>query len=439
MDLRKEIKLSDLVPKRRQQTEAKAEPEPKPETNEVGKETKRSGLFSKRRQRVEPEVHSEVTTEPEAKAKKPKKAKSAPKGRRTAGTSEIVGLKIGATGISAAQVVNNGTKEVVRVARGPLPHGVVDGGEVRDPVALGHALSEFFAQHSLPRRGVRLGLANSRIGVRVIEVAGIDDEAQLGNAIGFRAHEMLSVPVEESVMDYHVLSVDTDETGTTTRKILLVVAYRESVDRYLEATDAAKLTLAGIDLEAFALLRTVQNPDADGSQGVEAAVVAVNIGHERTTLAISDHGVCSFARVLEWGGANIGTAVGRALKLTPAEAEEHKHNLSLEAGREGVAGLPPDKSREAVEATRYELQNLVRELLSSLRFHQGQPGSLPLARILITGGTSNIPGLAAELERELRIPVSTVDPLSRFQLAEGVELPDHPGAFAVALGLGIED
>src|SRR5262249_54099158 len=123
MDLRKEIKLSDLVPKRRPRKDG-------------------------------------------TKVEANKKAKKAAKGKgKSGGTSEIVGLKVGATGISAAQIVNNGGRQVVRVARTALPHGVVDGGEVRDPAALGTALNEFFAANSLPRRNVRLGLANSRIGV----------------------------------------------------------------------------------------------------------------------------------------------------------------------------------------------------------------------------------------------------------------------------------
>jgi type IV pilus assembly protein PilM len=390
MDLRKEIKLSDLVPKR--QTRARAL-KPKPVR-------KRGGV----------------------------------------GSRELVGLKIGATGISAAHVVNNGGKKVIRVARVPLRHGVVDGGEVRDPAALGEALNDLFDTNGLPRKGVRLGLANSRIGVRVIEVAGIDDERQLENAIGFRAHETLSVPLDEAVIDYHVLSVDADEDGSVVRKILLVVAYREFVERYLAATDAAKLELAGIDLEAFALLRALSAPgggDVDGDP--DAAVTVVNIGHERTTVAVAHDGVCDFARVLEWGGSAIGAAMARALKLAPAEGESLKARLLLEPGKEGVEGLPPSKAAEAVEAVRYELQALVRELLSSLRFHQTQAGSPPLGEILLTGGTSRIRGLAAELEAELGIPVRLGDPLARFELAEHVEFPDHPGALAVALGLGIED
>src|SRR5207245_1346153 len=134
MDPKKEIKLSDLVPKRAPRTRA-----------------------------------------PKAKS-------------RDKGPAEIVGLKIGATGIKVAHVVNNGGKQLLATAHGPLPNGVVDGGEVRDPTALGEELANFFEAKGLPRKGVRLGLASSRIGVRVIDVAGIDDERQLENAIGFRAH-----------------------------------------------------------------------------------------------------------------------------------------------------------------------------------------------------------------------------------------------------------
>jgi len=35
--------------------------------------------------------------------------------------------------------------------------------------------------------------------------------------------------------------------------------------------------------------------------------------------------------------------------------------------------------------------------------------------------------------------VRVADPLNRLTLADDVELPEHPAAVAVALGLGIED
>ena len=97
------------------------------------------------------------------------------------------------------------------------------------------------------------------------------------------------------------MSETVDEAGKVNRRILVVAAYRESIDRYTAACKEAGIELVGIDLEAFALLRAVAAPA--GTDAAEAAVVAVTIGHDRSTLAISDGVVCDFTRVLEWGGS----------------------------------------------------------------------------------------------------------------------------------------
>ena len=97
----------------------------------------------------------------------------------------------------------------------------------------------------MPRRGVRLGLANTRIAVRAIEISGVADSQQLENAVDFRAHEIISSPARNAVLDYHVLGTRVDDEGETTHEILLVIAFRDSVDRYLAATDAANLELVG--------------------------------------------------------------------------------------------------------------------------------------------------------------------------------------------------
>src|SRR5207249_3978523 len=77
----------------------------------------------------------------------------------------VTGLKIGGSQLAAARVHNNGVPELVQVAREALDPGVVVGGELRDPDALAAALKGFFKRHKLPRQGVRLGIANNRIGI----------------------------------------------------------------------------------------------------------------------------------------------------------------------------------------------------------------------------------------------------------------------------------
>jgi type IV pilus assembly protein PilM len=359
------------------------------------------------------------------------KARSRP--RKT--KSELVGIKIGATQLAASRVANNGSPHVLQLAREDLPAGVVAGGEVRSVPALAKALDEFFTKHGLPRRGVRLGVATNRIGVRAFEVAGIDDDAQLANAVRFRAHEAVGIPLDQAVLDYNVLSESVDGAGKRNRRILVVAAYRDSIDRYTEAFKEAGIELAGIDLEAFGLLRAVT--PAERPDGVGAAVVAVTIGHERTTLAISDGAVCDFTRVLEWGGSTLTGAIERRLNISAAEASELKLGLSLEASA-SFDGID-HRDEHAREAVQRELQTLARELVASLQFYQGQPGSLAIGDILLSGGTSRMPGLPEELERLTRVRVRRADPLARAKVADSVQTGGELASLTVAIGLGVED
>ena len=112
------------------------------------------------------------------------------------------------------------------------------------------------------------------------------------------------------MLDYHVVSETVDESGRTSRRVVLAAAYRDSIDRYVAACKAAGIAVVAVDLEAFALLRAVAPPAAGDEP---AAVVAVTIGHDRTTLAISDGTVCDFTRVLEWGGSSLVAAIEREL------------------------------------------------------------------------------------------------------------------------------
>src|SRR5919109_3782433 len=107
MDLRKEIKLSDLLPKRRKKT---AETEP------VEKAPKPERKSRRRRAKAQPKSTSSART----------KTRLSARGRK----KKFVGLKIGASQIAAARVVNNGGPQVVQTAREELDSGIVVNGEL---------------------------------------------------------------------------------------------------------------------------------------------------------------------------------------------------------------------------------------------------------------------------------------------------------------------
>jgi type IV pilus assembly protein PilM len=349
---------------------------------------------------------------------------------------EIVGLKIGASHLAAARVRVNGSAQVTQVAREALAPGIVAAGEVRDPEALSVALKEFFAKHKLPKRAVRVGIANNRIGVRTIELVGIEDPKQVANAIRFRAQEVLPIPIDEAVLDYQVLGEGTNAEGQPTHKILLVVAYRDLVDAYVRACHDAGLRLAGIDLEAFAVLRALVPVDPTQTAADRSAVVAVAIGSERSILAVSDGHTCEFTRVLDWGGAALTGALARSLEIPAQEAERLKTLLTLEDAPGAVQGLTIEQTTQAVEALRGALQGFARELVASLQFYQSQQGSLGIREVVVAGGTAHLGGLAETLQRLTGVAVRVGDPLVGVEAGKKAQDAGSP-AMAVSIGLGM--
>jgi len=354
---------------------------------------------------------------------------------------KIVGLKIGASQLAAAVVQeNDGRHQLLELARTPLEPGIVLDGEVRDADALTEALRAFFADQKLPTRDVRIGLASNRIGVRTLDIAGVDEESRFDNAVRFKAHEVLPIAMSDSVLDYRVLGERQSGVGEITRRVLLVVAPRDQVVPYVEVAQRAGLKLAGIDLQALGLLRAFVEPNVARVPGGTSTVV-VAIGHRSSTLLVSGGGTCEFTRVFDWGGSTLQEAIAQELQIHPVEAETVLRHLSLAGRSRRVEGMDEDANNRALEAVRLRLTPFARELVSSLQFYQTQQDSLGIGEIVITGGTSQLNGLADALHQMIGVPVRIGNPLQRLDLSRGVEsgFEQSLGSLAVAIGLGIDD
>ena len=234
------------------------------------------------------------------------------------------------------------------------------------------------------------------------------------------------------MLDYHLVE---DSNGPD--RVLLAVAYRELVDRFAATCAAANIELVGIDMEAFALLRAVGGEPLTAGEREQAARVAVSIGHDRTTVAVSDGRLCEFTRVVDWGGARVTEAIARALDIDMGEAEHIKRTLDISTHATHDDG--DERSSAAADAARREVHGLARELASSLHFYQDQPDSLGFAEITITGGGAHLQGLAEQLEELIGIAVRIADPFARVGSGHGISSGGQDGSLAVAIGLGIED
>jgi type IV pilus assembly protein PilM len=242
--------------------------------------------------------------------------------------ADIVGLDIQPGYVAAVKAHVNGGIVVEQAAGAPLPPDTVREGEVYDESALGEALQELFKDGRLGKR-VRVGLANQRTVLRMLELPPVTDRKELAAAVRFQAEDQVPMPLASAVLDFHSLGVFDTPTGPRQR-VIVVAAQREMVERLLRAVRNAGLRPEGVDLSAFALIRSLYRPGgtpaAHGENGEDAGqqterVLYLNVGG-LTNMAIAEGKLCRFTRVVGGGLEAMASEIAerRGIPLVDARA-----------------------------------------------------------------------------------------------------------------------
>jgi type IV pilus assembly protein PilM len=393
-----------------------------------------------------------------------------------------IGVDVGSTAVRVAEVAAGEIPVIVRAAQVPLPPGVVEAGEVRQPEVVAEALRELWSKAGVKSKQVHLGVGNQRVVVRELALPWLP-EKELRDTLGFQVQEFIPMASDEAVLDFDPLG-EMDQGGRRMVRILLVAAHKPMVNALVEAALAAKLDPQGIDLTPFAVIRAVGAGD-DGldldSSGDEAIV---DIGAQVTSICVHDRGVSRFVRMLPSGGRDITLALASGLGVDDEMAERLKRGERLRGIADAVPAvgspadgapavqLPPPADALPVDtlptdtlptdtlpvgaprgvsgvlADPAEVRDLalaragsfVDEVRSSLEFYTAQMPNAQVGRVLVVGGGSRLDGLLELLQERLPVPV---DRGRLFERAKSeIELSAEASAeaeavLAVAVGLAI--
>jgi type IV pilus assembly protein PilM len=339
-------------------------------------------------------------------------------------TKTLVGLDIDATGIVAASVAVNGRVRVERAAFAPLDSGIIRDGEVADVDGLAEALKALYRENKGLDKRVRVGLANQKIVVRVVDLPYLEDAKELEAAVRFQAQDQLPMPLEHAVLDHQPLAVINDAAGRRQR-VLLVAARREMVERVLAALRSAGLKPEGVDLSAFATVRALHRAGPDDELVLYLAIGGL------TNLAVARGTECTFARASGSGVEALAVELAERAALTLEHAYGWLVHVGVQDPIEDITG-----DRQIVEHSRQILLDGVRriasEVRSSLDFHRMQEDAGTVSRAVMTGPASAIPGFDVALASELGIPVE-------LGLVDGAPAGVDSGRVTVAAGLALTE
>ena len=361
----------------------------------------------------------------------------------------LIGLDIGTNAVAVAEVTPGPVPRLDMFAQVALPREAMREGEIADEAAVTDAIARLCNEVGLKKVAVRVGIATPRVVVRQVEMPKMTRE-EFASSLEFLAGELIPIPVEEAVLDFAILgdAEPRGEGGEPMMQVLLAAASEAMVRRLVAVVEGGGLQVAAIDLIPLALTRALAHDTATvgapaGTAGGVAlaeqpsgAEAIVSFGGGVTSIAVHEHGVPRFVRVLGTGGRELTDAIARDLDVPAETAEGLKRAIGAMNHDQAVA--------RAMRAIDRPLSSLLDEVRSSIDYYRNQPEAVRLSRVVVTGGSSQLPGMPERLSALIGVPVEPANVHGRMLIGDIGFVPDElprlepylPAPVGLALGGG---
>lgn len=257
------------------------------------------------------------------------------------------------------------------------------------------ALHRLFEEYDLSRDQVYTVLPGQSTSLRLIDLP-FADLKKVDATIEFEMEGYLPLPMEDLLIDYQFL-----ETGKTGSTVLASYAKKSEFVKFLHLMSGSDLDPRFVGCEPVEMVNLTKL----GVLQQQGACAVLDMGHEKTNVAIFVDSQLRYARTIMIGGQDLTRSIAESLNIPPAEAEKMK----VEMGRVGIEmeGVD-DATRSLSEAMKGPLKELLLQLKQTFMAFQEKRKEAVQA-LLLCGGTSRLPGIDHYLSSELRKNVSFLD------------------------------
>jgi cell division protein FtsA len=360
------------------------------------------------------------------------------------GTTKICTLVARAEGLDKIRILGVGIEPSQGMRRGV----VVD----LDAAAQSVARSVDKAEHTsgveimsalVSLAGSNVSSVNSR---GVVGVSGrVIDQDDVARAID--AARAVAIPHNREVV--HVIQRGFNVDGQDgIRTPIGMHGYRLEVETHIITATAASVenlrqcvAAAGVDVAQFVL-----NPLASAEVVLteterQMGVVVVDIGGGTTDMAIYMDGDVWHTAILAIGGNHITSDIAQVLRLPNSQAEE----IKLQHGNADVTGVDVGQSfnirpfgdQEMIQVSHHDLVQIIGARVEEIFGmvvqeikRSGYDGLLP-AGMVLTGGTSLLPGIRTVSSKVLGVPVRLAQPQNLVGMTDQIQSP----AYSTSVGL----
>jgi type IV pilus assembly protein PilM len=335
-----------------------------------------------------------------------------------------VGLDIGSTSIKLVELSKEGgsyrlnASGVVGFSGKSPDHAKED----KELAPMAEAIKKLHKEAKISSKRINLALPEPQVYTRTVKFPLLTD-SEIASAVKWEAEQYIPIPVNEAVIQHQIIEKKQDATPPQAL-VLLVAAPMKLVERYARVVEMAGLSLAVVETELMALIRSL----APTNQ----TVLIVDFGAKSTDIAVSHMGTLTFSRSVPTAGDAFTRAIAQGLGIEETQAEEYKRTYGMSTGQlEG-------KIKKTLDPV---FRMVADEMKKAIQYYQSdERGDSPKSAIL-AGGTSNMQEATAELTKLLGIEVIVGNPFSNVNVdPEAVKsLSGYAPFYSVAVGLAMRE
>ena len=338
----------------------------------------------------------------------------------------LVGLDIGSSSVKAVELQKKGnTVQLMSLGYENLQPDTIVDGQIMELNNVSNVISNIFNEHTIKTLRVAAGVSGHSVIVKNIVLPQMSEE-ELQESFSWHAEEHIPFDIADVNLDYQVTGNSSDALH-----VLMAACKSDKIANVKQAIQLAGKQPVIIDIDAFAL----QNCYELNYQPKAGEVVALlNIGAATMNINILNGARSVFARDASVGGSQYTSLLQKELGLTFEQAESVKRGLPLP---EGIEARPIQPIIETVSDI------LALEVKKTMDFYRATAaeGGESIQRILVAGGGSKLPGLAAYLAKRFEIPVDVFDPFRQIEIDSRKFDPEYMREvvpeMAVAVGLAL--
>ncbi len=366
----------------------------------------------------------------------------------------VVGIDVGTTKICTLVGREEPPGQIRILGVGIEPSQGIKKGVVVDLAAASQAVSRSIdkAERSsgLEITSALVSLAGSQVSSvnshGVVGVSGrVIDQDDIERAI--EAARAVAIPHNREII--HVIQRGFDVDGQAgIRMPLGMHGYRLEVETHIITASAASVEnlrqcvgASGVEVSQFVLNPLASAEVVLNETERQMGVVVVDMGGGTTDMAIYIDGDVWYTSVLAVGGNHITSDIAHGLRLPMSQAEEikiqHGHAVETEVGNQESFNIRPFGEQEVVQVNRQELAEIIEArveeiiglVLQEIK-RSGYDGLLP-AGMVLTGGSSALPGIRTLANSVLGVPVRIAQPENLVGMVDKLDSP----AYSTGVGL----